>query len=64
MIVYNANCFCVHNNVQYSHRKEVNMMARKKKSGNKDKSLGMLVFATAILNLVQAVFGLIEKLLE
>lgn len=40
------------------------MMARKKKSGNKDKSLGMLVFATAILNLVQAVFGLIEKLLE
>ncbi len=44
--------------------KEVNTVAGKKKSGNKDRTLQTLVFATAILNLIQAIFGLIEKFLE
>ena len=42
--------------------KEVNKMARKKKSGNKDKTLQIIVFATAILNLVKALIDLIIRL--
>ncbi len=39
-------------------------MARKKKSGNKDKTLQTLVFVTAILNLVKAIIDFIERLTE
>lgn len=47
-----------------SHRnnKEVNKMAGKKKNGGKDKTLQILVFATAILNLVKSLIDLIERL--
>lgn len=39
-------------------------MAREKKSGSKDRILQAMAFATAIANLIQAVFDLIESLLE
>lgn len=39
-------------------------MAQKKKSGNKDKTLQIIVFATAILNLVKALIDLIVRLTE
>lgn len=39
-------------------------MAKKKKKGNQDKSLQILVLVTAILNLIRAVIDLIERLLE
>ena len=39
-------------------------MARKKKSGNKDKTLQAIVLITAILNLVNAVINLIIRLTE
>lgn len=44
--------------------KEVNKMARKKKSGNKDKALKTIVFATAILNLFSVLIDLIKKLTD
>ena len=37
---------------------------RQKKSGNKDKTLTIIVFITAILNLIKAVYDIVEKLLE
>lgn len=46
------------------NNKEVNTMARKKKSGNKDKALQAIVLITAILNLVKAVIDLIIRLTE
>lgn len=39
-------------------------MARKKQKGNQDKTLQIIVLVTAILNLIRAVFEIIEKLLE
>ena len=39
-------------------------MARKKKNGNKDKTLQILVLVTAILNLVKSLIDLISKLTE
>jgi len=39
-------------------------MARKKKNGNKDKTLQIIVLVTAILNLVQSLIDLISKLTE
>ena len=39
-------------------------MAKKKKNGNQDKTLQIIVLVTAILNLIRAVFDIIEKLLE
>ena len=39
-------------------------MARKKKKGSQDKTLKILVLATAILNLIQAIVNLFNKLLE
>ncbi len=39
-------------------------MAKKKKKGNQDKTLQIIVLVTAILNLIRAVFDIIEKLLE
>ena len=39
-------------------------MARQKKNGNQDRTLQILVLATAILNLVRAILDIIEKLLE
>lgn len=39
-------------------------MARKKKSGNKDKTLQAIVLITAILNLVKSLVDLIERLTE
>lgn len=39
-------------------------MARKKKSGSKDKPLQIIVFATAILNPVRALVDLIRRLTE
>lgn len=37
-------------------------MAKKKKNGNQDTNLKIIVLATAILNLIRAVIDLIEKL--
>ena len=37
---------------------------RQKKSGNQDKTLTIIVLITAILNLIKAVFDIVEKLLE
>lgn len=39
-------------------------MARKKKSGSKDKTLQIIVLATAILNLVKALIDLIVRLTD
>lgn len=39
-------------------------MTRKKKSGNKDKTLQAIVLITAILNLVKSLVDLIERLTE
>lgn len=39
-------------------------MARKKKSGDKDKALQTIVFVTAVLNLVKALVDLIVRLTE
>lgn len=39
-------------------------MARKKRSGNKDKTLQAIVLITAILNLVKALIDLIVRLTE
>lgn len=36
-------------------------MARKKKNGNKDKTLQIIVFVTAILNLVKVLIDLIKN---
>lgn len=44
--------------------KEVNNMARKKKSGKQDKALQALILITAILNLVKSLIDLIGKLIE
>ena len=48
----------------FRKQEEVNTMARKKKNGNKDKTLLLLVLVTAILNLVQSLIDLISKLTE
>ena len=48
--------------IRYKRVKEVSKMARKKKNGGKDKTLQILVFATAILNLVKSLINLIERL--
>ena len=48
----------------FRKQEEVNTMARKKKNGNKDKTLQILVLVTAILNLVQSLIDLISKLTE
>lgn len=37
-------------------------MARQKKNGNKDTTLQIIVFVTAILNLIEAVIDLIKHL--
>ncbi len=37
-------------------------MARQKKNGNKDTTLQIIVFVTAILNLIQSVVDLIKRL--
>lgn len=37
-------------------------MARKKKNGNKDTTLQIIVFVTAILNLIRSVIDLIKNL--
>ena len=37
-------------------------MAREKKNGNKDTTLQIIVFVTAILNLIRAVVDLIKNL--
>ena len=39
-------------------------MARKKKNDSKDKTVQVLLFATAVLNLIQALVNLLNKLLE
>lgn len=39
-------------------------MAGKRKNGSQDKTLKILVLATAILNLIRAVLDIIERLLE
>lgn len=39
-------------------------MARKKKNGNQNKSLEILVLITAILNLIKALVDIIGKFLE
>ncbi len=39
-------------------------MAKKKKNGNKDKTLQIIVLVTAVLNLIQAIVDLINKLLD
>ena len=39
-------------------------MAKKKKNGNHDKSLQIIVMVTAIMNLIRALFDLIDRLLE
>lgn len=39
-------------------------MGRKKKNGDKDKTLQAIVFITAVLNLVKALIDLIGKLTE
>lgn len=39
-------------------------MGRKRKNGDQDKQLKIIVLVTALLNLVQAVISLIKKLLE
>lgn len=39
-------------------------MARKKKKGSQEKTLKILVLATAILNLIRAIANLLSKLLE
>ena len=48
----------------FRKQKEVSAMARKKKNGNKDKTLQIIVLVTAILNLVQSLIDLISKLTE
>ena len=37
-------------------------MARQKKNGNKDTTVQIIVFVTAILNLIQSVIDLIKRL--
>ena len=39
-------------------------MSKKKKNGNKDRTLQTIVFVTAILNLIRALIELINKLIE
>lgn len=39
-------------------------MAKKKKNDSKDKTLQIIVFATAILNLIRAIADLIDNLLD
>lgn len=39
-------------------------MSKKKKSGHKDKTLEIIVFVTAILNLIEALMNIIKKLIE
>lgn len=50
----------IYNN--HRNNKEVNTMARKKKNGNKDKTLQIIVLITAILNLVKSLVDLIDRL--
>ena len=45
-------------------RKEVEPMARQKKKGSQEKTLKIIILATAILNLIRALVDLIEKLTE
>ncbi len=39
-------------------------MARQKKNGNKNTTLQIIVFVTAILNLIQSLVDLLKKLIE
>ena len=39
-------------------------MSGKKKNGNKDKTLHIIVFVTAIANLIRALIELINRLIE
>ena len=39
-------------------------MSKQKKSGNKNSTLTRIVLITAILNLVEAIIGLIKQLIE
>lgn len=39
-------------------------MRKKKKSGNQDKTLKILILITAIFNLIKSVIDLIQKFLE
>lgn len=39
-------------------------MSKKKKNGNRDKTLQIIVMVTAILNLIKSVSDLIQKFLE
>ena len=48
--------------IKYKCIKEVNKMPRKKKDGDKDKTLQIIVLITAILNLVKALIDLIIRL--
>lgn len=39
-------------------------MSKKKKSGNRDKTLTILILVTAIFNLIKSIIDLITELLE
>lgn len=39
-------------------------MSKKKKNGNRDKTLQIIVLVTAILNLIKSITDLIQKFLE
>ena len=39
-------------------------MAGKKKNGNQDKTLQALVLVTAILNLIEAILDIVDRILE
>lgn len=49
--------------VYYNRCKEVREMSKKKKKG-KNKTLEIIVFATAILNLIYSIIELLKSLLE
>jgi len=40
------------------------MHTRKQKSGNKDKTFQIIVFVTAVLNLIHSLVDLVNKLVE
>lgn len=42
----------------------IGSMARQKKKGSQDKTLKILILATAILNLIESLVDLIDRLLE
>lgn len=65
MTITRIECIIINVKRRYKPpRKGVKTMARKKKNGNQNKTVEILVLITAVLNLIKVLVDIIGKLLE